>query len=248
MKNFRRQNIEKGATTHLDFENIPRKLGFLSDIFQRICRLCRKAETMIEFNYKEEYGVYRVTLKTSETAPGTLHKMVKAMFFMGFEILSGDIRTVKDGDSMISYDEFLLRSPETDSKIKASKLGILMSSVFSDDNALEEMIQTSSEIDIRNTFYLGQDSQLEFEDVPGNSATKFYLEAPDRKGLLYFVTGVLKDLGINILSGEVRTDGKSLKAQDTFILTDSRTGLGFAGSSTEERIRRYILQSSLNQV
>lgn len=248
MKNFRRQNIEKGATTHLDFENIPQKLGFLSVIFQRICRLCRKAETMIEFNYKEEYGVYRVTLKTSETAPGTLHKMVKAMFFMGFEILSGDIRTIKDGDSMISYDEFLLRSPETDSKIKASKLGILMSSVFSDDNALEEMIQTSSEIDIRNTFYLGQDSQLEFEDLPGNSATKFYLEAPDRKGLLYFVTGVLKDLGINILSGEVRTDGKSLKAQDTFILTDSRTDLGFAGSSTEERIRRYILQSSLNQV
>lgn len=220
----------------------------MSVIFQGICRLCRKAETMIEFNYKEEYGVYRVTLKTSETAPGTLHKMVKAMFFMGFEILSGDIRTIKDGDSMISYDEFLLKSPETDSKIKASKLGVLMSSVFSDDNALEEMIQTSSEIDIRNTFYLGQDSQLEFEDLPGNSATKFYLEAPDRKGLLYFVTGVLKDLGINILSGEVRTDGKSLKAQDTFILTDSRTGLGFAGSSTEERIRRYILQSSLNQV
>ncbi|EMK00637.1 ACT domain-containing protein [Leptospira sp. WS58.C1] len=203
---------------------------------------------MIEFNYKEEYGVYRVTLKTSETAPGTLHKMVKAMFFMGFEILSGDIRTIKEGESMISYDEFLLRSSETDSKIKASKLGILMSSVFSDDNALEEMIQTSSEIDIRNTFYLGQDSQLEFEDLPGNSATKFYLEAPDRKGLLYFVTGVLKDLGINILSGEVRTDGKSLKAQDTFILTDSRTGLGFSGSSIEERIRRYILQSSLNQV
>lgn len=110
------------------------------------------------------------------------------------------------------------------------------------------MIQTSSEIDIRNTFYLSKDSQLEFEDLPDGSATKFYLEAPDRKGLLYFVTGVLKDLGINILSGEVRTDGATNKALDTFLLTDSRTETGFAGSSVEERVRRYILQSSLNQV
>lgn len=216
-------------------------LGFSPNVLE-------SGKSMIEFNYKEEYGVYRVTLKTSETAPGTLHKMVKAMFFMGFEILSGDIRTIKEGDSSVSYDEFLLRSSETDSKIKASKLGILMSSVFSDEKALEEMIQTSSEIDIRNTFYLGKDSQLEFEDLPDGSATRFYLEAPDRKGLLYFVTGVLKDLGINILSGEVRTDGKSSKAQDTFVLTDSKTDSGFADTSVEERIRRYILQSSLNQV
>ncbi|EMN73375.1 hypothetical protein LEP1GSC100_2202 [Leptospira interrogans serovar Bataviae str. UI 08561] len=35
---------------------------------------------MIQFHYKENGGFYTVTLKTSETAPGTLHKMVKAMF------------------------------------------------------------------------------------------------------------------------------------------------------------------------
>ncbi|PJZ71562.1 amino acid-binding protein [Leptospira perolatii] len=203
---------------------------------------------MIDFHYKEENGFYRVVLKTSETAPGTLHKMVKAIYFMGFEIVSGDIRTIREGNSFLSQDEFVLRSSETDSKIKASKLGILMSSVFSEESTLEEMIQTSSEIDIRNTFHLNQDSKLEFQDLPDGSGTDFFLETADRKGLLYFITGVLKDLGINIISGEVRTDDVSHKAKDKFVLTDPKTNSGFAGSSLEERIRRYILQSSLNQV
>lgn len=204
-----------------------------------------RLNSMINFHYKEENGLYTVTLKTSETAPGTLHKMVKAMFFMGWEIVSGDIQTIEENGQLFSYDVFTLKSEETDSKIKASKLGILMSSVFTEDSALEEIIHHSSEIDLRNTYHLSNDSKLEFEDVEGGARTKLYLEAPDRKGLLYFVTGVLKENGINIHSATIRTDRTGNQAQDTFILTDPKGG-GFAGSSLEERVSRNILEISLN--
>ncbi|MBM9579068.1 ACT domain-containing protein [Leptospira sp. 201903070] len=200
---------------------------------------------MINFHYKEENGLYTVTLKTSETAPGTLHKMVKAMFFMGWEIVSGDIQTIEEKGQLFSYDVFTLKSEETDSKIKASKLGILMSSVFTEDSALEEIIHHSSEIDLRNTHHLSNDSKLDFEDIEGGNRTKLYLEAPDRKGLLYFVTGVLKENGINIHSATIRTDRTGNRAQDTFVLSDSK-GTGFAGSSLEERVSRNILEISLN--
>ncbi|EMY77332.1 ACT domain protein [Leptospira weilii serovar Ranarum str. ICFT] len=200
---------------------------------------------MIHFHYKEKDGFYTVTLKTSETAPGTLHKMVKAMFFMGWEIVSGDIETIEEKGHPYSYDIFTLRSDETDSKIKASKLGVLMSSVFTDDFALEEIIHHSSEIDIRNTYHLGADSKLEFKDIESGAKTKFSLEAPDRKGLLYFVTGVLKENGINIHSATIRTDRTGNRAQDTFILSDTKGG-GFAGSSLEDRVSRNILEISLN--
>ncbi|MDI7209627.1 ACT domain-containing protein [Leptospira santarosai] len=200
---------------------------------------------MIHFHYKENDGFYTVTLKTSETAPGTLHKMVKAMFFMGWEIVSGDIETIEEEGRFYSYDIFMLRSDETDSKIKASKLGVLMSSVFTDDFALEEMIHHSSEVDLRNTYHLSPDSKLEFENIELGTKTKFTLEAPDRKGLLYFVTGVLKENGINIHSATIRTDRTGNRAQDTFILSDTKGG-GFAGSSLEDRVSRNILEISLN--
>ncbi|MDI7190610.1 ACT domain-containing protein [Leptospira santarosai] len=200
---------------------------------------------MIHFHYKENDGFYTVTLKTSETAPGTLHKMVKAMFFMGWEIVSGDIETIEEEGRFYSYDIFMLRSDETDSKIKASKLGVLMSSVFTDDFVLEEMIHHSSEVDLRNTYHLSPDSKLEFENIELGTKTKFTLEAPDRKGLLYFVTGVLKENGINIHSATIRTDRTGNRAQDTFILSDTKGG-GFAGSSLEDRVSRNILEISLN--
>ncbi|WP_061221257.1 ACT domain-containing protein [Leptospira borgpetersenii] len=201
---------------------------------------------MIHFHYKENDGFYTVTLKTSETAPGTLHKMVKAMFFMGWEIVSGDIKTIEEKGQFYSYDIFTLKSDETDSKIKASKLGVLMSSVFTDDFALEEIIHHSSEIDLRNTYHLGPDSKLEFEDIELGTKTKFTLEAPDRKGLLYFVTEVLKENGINIHSATIRTDRTGNRAQDTFILSDTKGKRGFAGSSLEDRVSRNILEISLN--
>ncbi|TGM08957.1 ACT domain-containing protein [Leptospira barantonii] len=200
---------------------------------------------MIQFHYKENDGLYTVTLKTSETAPGTLHKMVKAMFFMGWEIVSGDIETIQENGQFFSYDVFTLKSEETDSKIKASKLGILMSSVFTEDSALEEIIHHSSEIDLRNTYHLSTDSKLEFNDIEMGTKTKFTLEAPDRKGLLYFVTGVLKENGINIHSATIRTDRTGNRAQDTFILSDVK-GSGFAGTSLEDRVSRNILEISLN--
>lgn len=200
---------------------------------------------MIQFHYKENDGLYTVTLKTSETAPGTLHKMVKAMFFMGWEIVSGDIETIEENGQLFSYDVFTLKSDETDSKIKASKLGILMSSVFTEDSALEEIIHHSSEIDLRNTYHLSTDSKLEFNDIEMGTKTKFTLEAPDRKGLLYFVTGVLKENGINIYSATIRTDRTGNRAQDTFILSDVK-GSGFAGTSLEDRVSRNILEISLN--
>ncbi|AYV56083.1 ACT domain-containing protein [Leptospira kmetyi] len=200
---------------------------------------------MIQFHYKENDGLYTVTLKTSETAPGTLHKMVKAMFFMGWEIVSGDIETIEENGQFFSYDVFTLKSDETDSKIKASKLGILMSSVFTEDSALEEIIHHSSEIDLRNTYHLSTDSKLEFNDIEMGTKTKFTLEAPDRKGLLYFVTGVLKENGINIHSATIRTDRTGNRAQDTFILSDVK-GAGFAGTSLEDRVSRNILEISLN--
>ncbi|PJZ57061.1 ACT domain-containing protein [Leptospira barantonii] len=200
---------------------------------------------MIQFHYKENDGLYTVTLKTSETAPGTLHKMVKAMFFMGWEIVSGDIETIQENGQFFSYDVFTLKSEETDSKIKASKLGILMSSVFTEDSALEEIIHHSSEIDLRNTYHLSTDSKLEFNDIEMGTKTKFTLEAPDRKGLLYFVTGVLKENGINIHSATIRTDRTGNRAQDTFILSDVK-GSGFSGTSLEDRVSRNILEISLN--
>lgn len=144
---------------------------------------------MIQFHYKENGGFYTVTLKTSETAPGTLHKMVKAMFFMGWEIVSGDIETIEEGGQFYSYDIFTLKSEETDSKIKASKLGVLMSSVFTDDFVLEEIIHHSSEIDLRNTFHLSADSRLEFEDVEFATRTKFHSKLQIERGFSILLLG-----------------------------------------------------------
>lgn len=195
---------------------------------------------MLEFQYKElRSSTYRVTLKTDLTEPGTLHKMVKAMFFLGWVIVSGKITTIREEGKDYSIDEFILTSDEAESARKASKLGVLMSSVFSEQSELDSMIEESNLVEPKIFESLGKDSELVFSDVADGKSTCFYLESRDRRGLLYFVTKVLFENSVSIVEGELLTDESSGRAKDTFYLVDSE-GKGFANTELADRLIKSL--------
>lgn len=201
---------------------------------------------MIDFHYKTLDDEILVTLKTDVTEIGTFHRMASVIFFLGWDILSGEILTVNENGTDFAIDTLRLKADGNGGSKKAVEIGIMMDAIFSKRKSLDELLQNFEKRtpNIRNFFR--ERAELIFQDEPEKNQTCFYIEADSGRGLLYHVTKVLLENRINILSGLIETDEITQRAKDTFYLVD-HNGKMFGATDKAEEIRNQILKPLFNQ-
>ncbi len=196
---------------------------------------------MIEFQYKTLDEEILVTLKTNITEIGTFHRMATVVYTLGWDILSGEISTIIENGTEFAIDTLKLKSTSGTNSKKAVEIGILMDSVFSKKNNLEEFL---SKYEFKQPFvkdFFREKAELIFEDDENLKQTCFYIEADSGRGLLYHLTKVLAENQINIISGKIETDKLTARAKDTFYLLDDK-GFMFGKTSKADEIRKQILK------
>lgn len=196
---------------------------------------------MIEFQYKTLDEEILVTLKTNITEIGTFHRMATVVYTLGWNILSGEISTIQENGIEYAIDTLKLKSITGTNSKKAVEIGILMDSIFSKKNNLEEFL---SKYEFKQPYvkdFFREKAELIFEDDETLKQTCFYIEADSGRGLLYHLTKVLAENQINIISGKIETDKITSRAKDTFYLLDDK-GSMFGKTSKADEIRKQILK------
>lgn len=196
---------------------------------------------MIDFQYKTLDGEIVVTLKTDITEMGTFHRMAAVIYTLGWDIIAGEIKTVLIDGKEFALDTLRLRSERNKASGKAIEIGILMDSIFSKKQDLQETLKnyTFKQPEVRNFFR--EKAELIFQDEPEKNLTCFYIEADSGRGLLYHLTKVLLENKINIINAVIDTDNITQRAKDTFYLLD-HNGNMFGNTVKAEEIRSQILK------
>ncbi|MCS7205769.1 MAG: ACT domain-containing protein [Leptospiraceae bacterium] len=167
-----------------------------------------------------ERNIY-LKIVTDHTERGTLYRLATAIFVMGMDIHSGDIKTKQDEEGKeYSEDVFILRNPK---ELKAfgdfaAQLGVLMESLLNRDSDPEQLLAMNPERklpDIKEIFSSNFDFII--EEIPKKNQILFYFEAKDRPGLLLSITKFLYENKINIIEATIRTEYDDI-AKDSFIL------------------------------
>ena len=196
---------------------------------------------MVDFHYTTQGEDIILTLKTPITAIGTLHKMITVIYSLEWDILSGDIRTLVEDGREFSFDMLRIRKSSKKSKASASELALLMDTVFSPENDLQDIVKKIESKRPEPKSYFRSRSELIFEDDIAKNATVFYIETENARGLLYYLTKVLRDYRIDIRDATIETDPYTQIAKDTFYLRDSSGNL-FGKLPLAEEVRQKILK------
>lgn len=167
--------------------------------------------------------------------------MITVIYGLEWDILSGDIRTIIEDGKEFTFDLLRIRKSSKKSYALASELGLLMDTVFSPENDLQEIIKKIESRKMGPKSFFQSRSELVFEDDPDKNATVFYIETENARGLLYYLTKVLKDYKIDIRDAKIETDPYTQMAKDTFYLRDSEGKL-FGKLPIAEEIRQKILK------
>jgi len=183
-------------------------------------------------------GNIRIHIKTPVVEIGTLYRLTAAIFTMGLDIVSGDIKTfIKDGESY-SDDEFILRQSDqsiSEGEISA-KLGIMMEAILRDHTDPDEFMKVENIQPPRKLEFFDVEPVIVFQSDDKTNTTQFHIEAPNRTGLLFHLTRILARENIDIIKAAIRTEGDYL-AQDTFFLQCNGRKLE---KETAERLEREI--------
>jgi UTP:GlnB (protein PII) uridylyltransferase len=201
---------------------------------------------MIDFQYKTLDDEILVTLKTDVTEIGTFHRMASVIYRLGWDIVSGEIKTTNEKGINFAVDTFRMKSETKLISKKAIEIGLMMDAIFSKHKEVEELFQ-NHEFNppvVKNFFR--ERAELIFQDEPSINQTCFYIEADSGRGLLYHVTKVLLENKINIITGIIDTDKLTQRAKDTFYLVDHE-GKMFGNTTKAEEIRNQILKPLFNQ-
>ncbi len=196
---------------------------------------------MIEFQYKTLDTEILVTLKTNITEIGTFHRMATVIYALGWDIISGEIQTVQENGVEYAIDTLRLKSWEDQNSKKAVEIGILMDSIFSKKSSPSDTLANHK---FKNPYpkdFFKEKAELIFEDDLIKQQTCFYIEADSGRGLLYYLTKVLSDNQINIISGKIETDKITGRAKDTFYLVDHE-GKMFGSTIKADELRLQILK------
>jgi UTP:GlnB (protein PII) uridylyltransferase len=196
---------------------------------------------MIDFNYSTHGEEIILTLKTDVTEIGTFHRMAKVIYILGWDIISGDIRTISEHGTDFALDILKIRSDGRNSHDKAVEIGYLMDAIFSRKQDIQILLKDYKYKPVEPRNFFREKAELIFEDDINKNATVFYIEADSGRGLLYHITKVLLDYKINIISGIIDTDPITERARDTFYLLDSEGKL-FGDKEIVNKIREDILK------
>jgi UTP:GlnB (protein PII) uridylyltransferase len=196
---------------------------------------------MIDFNYTTLENEIVLTLKTDVTEIGTFHRMATVIYALGWNILSGDIKTITENGTEYAFDMLKIQSQGKNSVQKAADIGYLMDGIFSKKEDIKTLLQDYKFKPVEPRNFFREKAELIFEDDKKLNRTVFYIEADSGRGLLYHITKVLLDYKINIISGTIATDPITERAMDTFYLLDHNGNL-FGNTEIANKIREDILR------
>jgi len=195
---------------------------------------------MIDFQYKREKENILISLKTDSTQYGTFHRIATVIYALKLDIVSGELATVTEKGIPYSQDSFLLKTEDTDASHAAFQLGVMMDSLFSQNAKFEEVLEKLQIPEPPVATFFKENPEFIFTDLSDKKQTCFYLETSAGRGLLYFISRVLMNFQINILSATIETDPKTGRAKDSFYLTDKQ-GKMFASTDLAQKIREAIM-------
>lgn len=196
---------------------------------------------MIDFSYKKENDCISITIRTDATEVGTLFRITACLYALKMDIIEGEILTIQDGGKQFSQDTFLIRSEDENSQ-SHFQLGVLMDTVFSKHEDIMQLLERYNLQEPATEVFFRESPEFIFTDDLDSGTTCFYLESGAGRGLLYHITRILMQNGINILSGKIETDLESGRAHDTFYLLDS-AGQPFGTTPLVAKLRSEILKS-----
>ncbi|TGN20376.1 hypothetical protein [Leptospira idonii] len=195
---------------------------------------------MIQFQYKREKNNILISLKTDSTQFGTFHRIATIIYALKLDILSGELGTVEEDGVQYTVDSFILQADENNATQAAFQLGVMMDSLFSQNAKFEEVLSKLQIQEPAVATFFKESPEFIFTDLPEKGQTCLYLESSAGRGLLYYVSRILMENQVNILTATIETDPKSGRAKDSFYLT-SADGAMFASTSLAEKIRGEIL-------
>ncbi|MDF3821415.1 hypothetical protein P3G55_16040 [Leptospira sp. 96542] len=195
---------------------------------------------MIEFQYKREKENILISLKTDSTQIGTFHRIATIIYALKLDIVSGELGTVFENGTEYTVDSFILQAEGQDTTKAAFQLGIMMDSIFSKNARFEEVLEKLQIQEPAVSTFFKENPEFIFTDISHLNQTCLYLESSAGRGLLYYVSRILEQNQINILSATIETDSETGRAKDSFYLTDA-SGRMFATTDLASQIRKQIL-------
>jgi len=195
---------------------------------------------LLEFNYKREKQNILISLKTDTTQFGTFHRIATIIYALKLDILSGELGTVEENGHHYTVDSFILQADENTVSQAAFQLGVMMDSLFSKNAKFEEILSKLQIQEPAVSTFFKENPEFIFSDIHEKNETCLYLESSAGRGLLYYVSRILMENKINIISATIETDPINGRAKDSFYLTNSE-GEMFASSPLAEKIRTQIL-------
>lgn len=200
----------------------------------------RESKKLIEFQYKREKENILISLKTDSTQIGTFHRIATIIYALKLDILSGELSTIIENGKEFTIDSFILQADGQDTTHAAFQLGMMMDSLFSKNAKFEEILEKLQIQEPAVGTFFKENPEFIFSDIPELNQTCLYLESSAGRGLLYYVSRILMQNHVNILSATIETDMETGRAKDSFYLTD-KNGKVFASSDLALKIRSEIL-------
>jgi len=189
-----------------------------------------------------EKNIY-LKIKTEHTEKGTLYRLATAIFILGLDIFSGEIKTVNQNNESYSEDTFILRFNESSQSINefSYQLGILMESLLNREIEPEKILATNSNKKVPT---LKEIIEAGFDYIIDENKAKnqilFYFETIDRSGLLVSMTKFFYENNINIIEAKILTEYEKV-AKDTFILEyENQESIKNLRSQLEKYIHQQI--------
>lgn len=199
---------------------------------------------MIQFSYHRiSDHSFEIRIQTPMTRVGTLHRLITAIYVLGLDVISATVETILIDDAEYSRDTFGLQfgenCPNGDINLMSTQLGLLMETVIQDQQDPAELLKEYHLQPPEVMSFFDTPPVILFQDHPETSTTQFHIEAVNRRGLLYHLTRVLFEEGVNIRRGVVgQKDGY---IEDTFYL-QFRDGI--LGEEFSAKIEKSILGRS----
>lgn len=189
-----------------------------------------------------EKNIY-LKIKTEHTEKGTLYRLATAIFILGLDIFSGEIKTLNQNNESYSEDTFILRFNESSQSINefSYQLGILMESLLNREIEPEKILATNSNKKVPT---LKEIIEAGFDYIIDENKAKnqilFYFETIDRSGLLVSMTKFFYENNINIIEAKILTEYEKV-AKDTFILEyENQESIKNLRSQLEKYIHQQI--------
>jgi len=195
---------------------------------------------MISFQYKKEKQNILISLKTDAVQYGTFHRIATLIYALKLDIVSGELGTVEEDGVQYTLDSFLLKSMDADPNNAAYQLAVLMDSLFKQQTAYDDILAKLQIPEPPIAMFFKENPEFIFTDLPDQAKTCFYLETSAGRGLLYYISKILMEFQIDIVSATIETDEKTERARDTFYLRD-KFGKMFGGTDLASQIRLAIL-------